>query len=61
MLRFLGTDRISAVAVDASHVFVTGTFSSIAGTSANDVAKWDGERWWSLSDGRGGGITQGQG
>jgi hypothetical protein len=32
-------------------LFVGGNFSEVAGVSANNIAKWDGEKWSSLSSG----------
>jgi hypothetical protein len=37
-------------------LFATGTFVSIGGVSANNIAKWDGQAWAALGDGLTGGV-----
>jgi hypothetical protein len=46
-----GTDDvIRAVAVLGDEVFIGGQFAVIGKASANNVARWDGERWQSLGE-----------
>jgi hypothetical protein len=53
--------NVSALAVfdDGSGpaLFAGGTFPSIGGTSANNVAKWNGTAWTALGSGTNGGIS----
>ena len=47
------TGPICAVAVDPAshHVFIGGSFTSISGVPANNVAMWDGKSWHALGQG----------
>jgi hypothetical protein len=48
---------IHAIAVDpGGEVYVGGGFSYAGGVSANNVAKWNGNRWSALGEGIGGGV-----
>jgi hypothetical protein len=49
-------DVIRAVAVRGDEVFIGGHFAAVGKASANNVARWDGERWHSLGDGAENGV-----
>jgi trimeric autotransporter adhesin len=46
-----------AMTTDGTNLYVGGNFSVVGGTVANNVIKWDGERWSSLGEGTENGIT----
>lgn len=53
--QFLSTnapnDTVFAIATDGSNIFIGGKFNSVAGSSANYIAMWDGVSWSSLGSG----------
>ncbi|MBI5863298.1 MAG: hypothetical protein HZB38_02050, partial [Planctomycetes bacterium] len=49
--------RVNALALRASSVFVGGEFTTADTTPVNNVARWDGTRWFDL----GGGVTRSSG
>lgn len=51
------TTVVSAIAVNGSNVYVGGNFTNAGGVSANNVAKWDGNRWSALGSGLNGPVS----
>jgi hypothetical protein len=45
--------EVLALAVDKNqNLYAAGSFTSIGGVAANHIAKWDGEKWTALGNGR---------
>jgi hypothetical protein len=45
---------IATIAVKGKDVYAGGRFAAAGGTSANNIARWDGERWHALGSGANG-------
>jgi trimeric autotransporter adhesin len=48
--------RVNVVAVDGTNLYVGGQFSQVGGIGANNIARWDGTTWRSLSNPLGNGV-----
>lgn len=48
---------VHAIAVFQGDLYVGGNFSSAGGIAANNLARWDGERWWPVGAGGGNGAS----
>jgi trimeric autotransporter adhesin len=48
---------VYAMTTDGTNLYVGGVFSMIGGTMANNVIKWDGEKWYPIGEGSENGIS----
>jgi len=46
-----GFGYITALAARGPNIYVAGEFNQVAGVTANNIAKWDGDRWSALGSG----------
>jgi hypothetical protein len=51
---FACSPYVSTIAAKGKDVYVGGRFTAAGGVSANNIARWDGERWHSLGTGANG-------
>ncbi len=48
---------VYAIAVSGSNVYVGGSFTTVGGISANNIARWDGNQWYTLGGGPQNGVS----